>query len=41
MPEEQLEEIAAALVEEMQGVYTLGVPLLVETGHGTTWDAAH
>ena len=41
VPEEQLDEISAALVEEMQGVYTLGVPLLVETGHGRTWDEAH
>jgi DNA polymerase-1 len=41
VPEEDLEAISAALVEEMQGVYALGVPLLVETGHGATWDAAH
>ena len=41
VPEEQLEVISAALVEEMQGVYTLCVPLLVETGQGRTWDEAH
>ena len=41
VPTAQLDDISAALVEEMQGVASLNVPLLVETGHGRTWDAAH
>ncbi len=41
VPEEELEAISAALIAEMQGVYALEVPLLVETGRGATWDETH
>jgi len=41
VPEARLEAARAAMIEEMQGVDTLHVPLVVETGYGRTWDAAH
>ena len=41
VPEADLEAVGASVKAEMQGVATLAVPLLVETGHGRTWGSAH
>ncbi len=41
VPEGRLEALRAAVVEEMEGVAELIVPLKVDTGDGATWDAAH
>ena len=41
VPEAQVDAVAAAIKAEMEGVAQLRVPLLVETGSGVTWDAAH
>ena len=39
--EGQADQLAPALVEAMEGVVTLDVPLVVETGRGHTWADAH
>jgi DNA polymerase-1 len=39
--EGQADELAPALVEAMEGVVQLDVPLVVETGRGHTWADAH
>jgi DNA polymerase I len=39
--EGQADDLAAALVEAMEGVVQLEVPLVVETGRGHTWADAH
>jgi DNA polymerase-1 len=41
VPEAQLGAVRAAVVEEMVGAAALGVPLVVETGTGRSWDEAH
>ena len=41
VPEEILEAARTAVIEEMSGVWSLAVPLLVDTGDGLTWNAAH
>ncbi len=41
VPDDLLEAARAAVVEEMQGVDQLAVPLVVETGQGRTWGEAH
>ena len=41
VPEGSLEDVRAAVIEEMEAVADLAVPLRVETDDGTTWDAAH
>ena len=37
VPEAQLDEVTRLVVEEMQGVETLTVPLVVDAGSGRTW----
>jgi len=41
VPEAELEETRAVVVDVMQGVAQLDVPLVVDTGTGASWDAAH
>lgn len=41
VPEAQVTEVSATLVELMQGAAELDVPLLVEAGTGDNWDEAH
>ncbi|MBQ0757746.1 MAG: DNA polymerase I [Amphritea sp.] len=41
VPEAELEEVTAQLVELMQTAANLDVPLLVEAGSGDNWDQAH
>ena len=41
VPAEQLDEVRAAVEKEMTGVVNLLVPLVVDSGDGETWDAAH
>jgi len=41
VPDEELEAVQAKVVELMQSVATLDVPLVVETGVGSNWDEAH
>ncbi|WP_271272190.1 DNA polymerase I [Aliamphritea hakodatensis] len=41
VPDAQVEEVSATLVELMQGAAELDVPLLVEAGTGDNWDEAH
>ena len=41
VPEADLEAVGASVKAEMQGVASLAVPLVVETGHGRTWGSAH
>ena len=41
VPEADLEEVGEAVKAEMQGVDSLVVPLVAETGHGRTWGSAH
>jgi DNA polymerase-1 len=41
VPDEELEAVKAKVVELMQSVATLDVPLVVETGVGSNWDEAH
>ena len=40
-PESEAERVSALLKEEMEGVMALSVPLLAETGAGTSWAQAH
>ncbi|RME23792.1 MAG: DNA polymerase I [Deltaproteobacteria bacterium] len=40
-PEADTEAVGRLLVEEMQGVAELAVPLVVDLGVGTNWDEAH
>ncbi len=40
-PEPELDHLKTALPALMSGVVTLAVPLVVETGTGPNWDAAH
>ena len=41
LPAEELESLTALLREEMEGVYPLDVPLVVDVGHGPDWSSAH
>ena len=41
VPEDEVDALVALVVEEMEGAAELAVPLVVEAGHGATWDAAH
>ena len=41
VPEDQLEAVRAAVVEEMGSAAKLGVPLVVSTGTARCWDEAH
>ena len=41
VPDEELEAVKAAVVEEMAGAADLVVPLVVDVGVGRTWDEAH
>ena len=41
VPEEELEAVREVVVQEMQGVAELIVPLLVDTGVGRDWNEAH
>jgi DNA polymerase-1 len=41
VPEALVEPVRAAVVAEMSAAASLGVPLLVETGVGDSWDEAH
>jgi len=41
VPVEEVEEVKKLLVEEMQGVVGLTVPLTVECNYGKTWLEAH
>ena len=40
-PESEAERVSALLKEAMEGVMALSVPLLAETGAGTSWAQAH
>jgi DNA polymerase-1 len=37
VPEDQVEEVGALVVEEMEGALTLDVPLAVDFGTGKSW----
>ncbi|MGZ9033461.1 MAG: DNA polymerase, partial [Rhodospirillales bacterium] len=41
VPEAEVEATRALVMEEMTSVARLTVPLVVDTGTGSTWDAAH
>ena len=41
VPREELEETAAVVSRTMSTAADLDVPLVVDTGHGRTWDEAH
>jgi DNA polymerase-1 len=41
VPEQEVDEISAKVVELMSGAAQLDVPLLVEAGQGINWDEAH
>jgi DNA polymerase-1 len=41
VPEAEVEAVRALVVDEMTSVAELTVPLVVDTGTGRTWDAAH
>lgn len=41
VPDNELEEVRSLVVECMEGVYPLKVPLKVETGAGSSWLEAH
>jgi DNA polymerase-1 len=41
VPEGEVEEAKQRIRDAMQSVYALDVPLLVEVGHGRTWNEAH
>ena len=41
LPEAELDKVTALLREEMEGVYPLDVPLVVDVGHGRDWASAH
>jgi DNA polymerase-1 len=41
VPDGELETVKANVIELMQSVATLDVPLVVETGVGSNWDQAH
>jgi DNA polymerase-1 len=41
VPVGAVDAVRAAVVEEMQGVARLAVPLVVDSGVGATWDEAH
>jgi DNA polymerase-1 len=41
VPETEIDAAKEALVEEMQGVMELSVPLIVECNYGKTWLEAH
>ena len=41
VPENEIETVRKALVEEMEGVVSLSVPLTVECNYGKTWLEAH
>ena len=41
VPENEIDAVKALLVEEMQGVMELSVPLTVECNYGKTWLEAH
>jgi DNA polymerase-1 len=41
VPEDELQAVKARIVELMQSVHQLDVPLVVEVGVGDNWDEAH
>ena len=41
LPAEEREPLTTLLREEMEGVYPLDVPLVVDFGHGPNWSSAH
>jgi DNA polymerase-1 len=41
VPEAELELMSALIKQEMEGVYTMRVPLKVDVGWGETWRDAH
>ncbi|SEA19299.1 DNA polymerase I [Microbulbifer marinus] len=41
VPEQEVEQVSAGLVELMQGAAELDVPLIVDLGKGINWDEAH
>ena len=41
VPASEVEAVAARTREVMEGVWSLGVPLLVEVGVGRNWREAH
>lgn len=41
MDTNDLKEHQSALIDEMQNVARLGVPLIVDAGHGNSWSVAH
>ena len=41
VPSELLDAVRTAVEDAMTNVVTLKVPLIVESGDGDTWDAAH
>ena len=41
VPREELDETAAVVSRAMSRAADLDVPLVVDTGHGRTWDEAH
>jgi len=41
LPTEELEPLTTLVREEMEGVYPLDVPLVVDFGHGPDWSSAH
>ena len=41
VPVDEVDAVAARVKAEMEGVATLKVPLVVDTGIGASWDLAH
>jgi len=41
LPQKELDKAIAAIKSVMEGVATLSVPLVVDTGHGASWAEAH
>lgn len=41
VPEQEIEALSALVHEEMEGVFQLAVPLVVDIGYGANWRVAH
>ena len=41
VPESELEQVTSLVRDEMEGVYSLNVPLIVDANHGDNWAEAH
>ena len=41
LPQKELDKAIVAIKTVMEGVATLSVPLVVDTGHGSSWAEAH